>query len=423
MDLTWTDFGGLCFSVLYSPSFPKFLEDSLPTDNKINFNSNKIKNQKQSIMNKLLLSGISLCLATNIFAQTDVVNIKDKVASKDEPITSYYLPKTVLDIEVEVVHNVFKAGPYASDSKKFFGIYANMKDEESWEIKGIKVKQHSEPDGNHHYNVYAPNGSYASCVALTDNGILRGINLPLSFSQNKVEMGKCEGRKKCEKKHKCCEMNDGLGKCKNMQKNHKMKTKKSYSSDFINNYLYTESDSVPKVGGAQFAYNRINSLRMTYNDILNQNSDAITSDLSTFLNEIKRQEFELNALFFGKSNQEKIEKTISFYPDKEATNLDLFQFSTKGGFEESGDDITISIKRKPTTMNMPSRGEKSGFVYRVPVLADIEIMQGKNVLWTGVVEIAQLGNTEKLPAGFFEKNDYKAVFDINTGALLQLSKQ
>lgn len=60
-------------------------------------------------MNKLLLSCISLCIASSVAAQSAVVSAKDKESAKDEPVASYYLPKTVIEIEVETTHKVFKA--------------------------------------------------------------------------------------------------------------------------------------------------------------------------------------------------------------------------------------------------------------------------------------------------------------------------
>lgn len=358
------------------------------------------------MMNKLLLSCISLCIASSVAAQSAVVSAKDKESAKDEPVASYYLPKTVIEIEVETTHKVFKAGPYASDSKKYFGTYANMKDEESWEITEIKIKQRSEPDVNNHYKVYAQYGSSASMLSLTDNGILRGVNLPLNFFPLKEE-----------EKEK-----DFQSVYANTRKGKKKKGDDTFSSDFISNFLYIENDSAPKMEAPQFAFNKINTLRTAYNDILTQNSDAINGDISPYLKGIEKQEYELAALFFGKKYKETVTKTFIFYPDKEATNQDLFRFSTKGGFDESGDDVTVTIKRRAFSTRISATSGKSGFIYRVPALADMEIKQGKNILWSGIVEISQLGNTESLPAGFFDKNDMKAVFDPKTGALIQISK-
>ena len=38
------------------------------------------------------------------------------------------------------------------------------------------------------------------------------------------------------------------------------------------------------------------------------------------------------------------------------------------------------------------------------------------------MEVAQLGSLMKLPAGLFDKSDFKAEFDVETGALIKLSK-
>ena len=161
--------------------------------------------------------------------------------------------QNLIEIEVETTHKVFKAGPYASDSKKYFGTYANMKDEESWEITEIKIKQRSEPDVNNHYKVYAQYGSSASMLSLTDNGILRGVNLPLNFFPLKEE-----------EKEK-----DFQSEYANTRKGKKKKGDDTFSSDFISNSIHRKRFSSQDGGTSSLSTDK--TLRPPYNDILTQN--------------------------------------------------------------------------------------------------------------------------------------------------------
>ena len=108
--------------------------------------------------------------------------------------------------------------------------------------------------------------------------------------------------------------------------------------------------------------------------------------------------------------------------DQEGNNQEVCKFSSRNGFSESSESINISIKKKGSTNRVSNASAKTGYVYRVPAMADVEIKQGKTILWKGTLAIPQLGTTESLPAGFFDKNDIKALFDKETGALLQISK-
>ena len=351
-------------------------------------------------MKKLLISALAF-YATAATAQNAVVSVKDKETnSKDEVVASYYLPKTVFDIEIEAVNKHFKAGPYASDAKRLFGTAADMQDKDAWEVKNVRIKQRAEPDPAQHYKVYAAYGSTGSLISLTEMEILRGVNLPMGFNT---------ASNKCEKPtaNNCREKRHGKKMCEE-------------SREFKTNFKYKENDSVPDKGNAEFAYDLVNSLRMAKSDLLQQNGDDV-KDVNAFLESVEKEEKEMTALFYGKTCNEISNMTFSVSPDKEG-NLEVCKFSARNGFAETSENISISIKKKNSTSKVSNSTGKSGYVYRVPAIADVEIKQGKNTLWKGTLEIPQLGSTESLPAGFFDKNDLKALFDNETGALLQISK-
>ncbi len=359
-------------------------------------------------MRKIILSGVYLFLAAGLFAQTAVLNVKDNSESmKDDPVATYFLPRTVLEIEVEVTKIIRKAGPYAGDAIKYLGAPAGIqKDEEFWKISKIKVKQKSEPDAGNQFKVYANTNSNATLLSLTETGILKGINLPSPFSSK----AKKEGRNsnKSEKK-----------------KGKKEKSGKSASSSlFISDFVIKEGGTEKKADAA-IAFDQINTLREARLNILSQNNDVLQkgSAVKAYLSEIDKREKELTALFNGKERKEVVKKTFTVYPDKEITKQDLFRFSEKQGFSDSGNPVTITLKKKETGAKTVFPGKsKTGFVYRMPALVDVEISGDKTVLWSGAISIAQLGRLAYLPVGFFDKNDVKALFDTKSGAILQIVK-
>ena len=83
-------------------------------------------------MKKFLISTLVIC-AASAYSQNAVVSVKDRETnSKDEVVASYYLPKTVFEIEIEAVNKKFKAGPFASDAKRYFGTNAESQDKDAW---------------------------------------------------------------------------------------------------------------------------------------------------------------------------------------------------------------------------------------------------------------------------------------------------
>ena len=219
-------------------------------------------------MNKLLLSTLLIC-GTAATAQNMVVPAKEKEANaKEEVVASYYLPKTIFEIEVEATNKKFKAGPYSSDAKRFFGTYAESQDRNTWEITDIRIRKRTEPDPTQHYKVYAAYGSTGSLISLTENEILRGVNLSLGFDKNS-----------CPR-----EMNAPFppqGKCGKHHRKHKQETE---SEEFKTNFKYKENDSIPDKGNAQFAFDLINGLRMTKADLLQQNGDDV-KDVNEFIHQ------------------------------------------------------------------------------------------------------------------------------------------
>lgn len=328
-------------------------------------------------------------------AQNAVVSAKDKETNaKDEVVATYYLPKTVYEIEVEAVNNKFKAGPYAADARRLFGTQAELQDRDAWEVASIRIKRLTEPDNSQQYKVFATYGTAGSLVSMTQDGILRGVNLPLGF--------------------------DNGGIADNVVADVKIASAKEGNA-FKTNFKFKDNDSVPDKTDAQFAYELINGLRSVKADVLQQNGDEV-KDMDAYMNKVESEEGELYALFYGKTCREVVRKTFLFAPDKEMNNQEVCKFSARNGFNESGDNISISIKKRSATSKVTNMTGKTGFVYRVPAMADVEIRCEKNVVWKGAMEIPQLGRTECLPAGFFDKGDLKALFDTETGALKQIAK-
>ncbi len=344
------------------------------------------------IMKKSILSGIYLFLTSVIIAQTAVLNVKEPGSSmKEGPVATYFLPQTVLEIEVEAAKTIRKAGPYAASARKYLGTPAEIEqNEEIWTITKINVKQKSEPDAGNQYKVYATAKSNAAFLSLTETGILRGINLPFGVSS-------------------------GDKKNRNLNKTGKKKTeekgKKSKKEAFVSNFIVT--DSSKKTSNAAIAFEQINTLREVRLDILTQNTDVLHGKaVKSYLQEINKREAELIALFNGTERKETVKKTFIFYPDKEMTNQEIFRFSEKQGFVDSGNPVTITLKKTLPGDKQVLSGK--GFVYRIPALTEIEIAVNK-------ITFCQLGRLAYFPAGFFDK-DTKALFDTQTGALLQVGK-
>lgn len=355
--------------------------------------------------------GASLAVTAAVSAQSLVVSVKNKEQQKEDAVAYYALPKNYVEVSAVAKKTVRKAGPFAGEMKKFFGKDPKvMNDSESWSLEKISMTRKSEPDGSQQYKVYAPFTSNACLVSLASSGVISGVNS--SSARASIPEPKTP-------KRGCCS------------------AKAEKNLEFVSNYRYKDvdepepqvNDSVvvvkkkPELTDAEFVYEEINRLRKIKMEILLQYADVLQDrGVSMYIKEIESAEAELYALFDGKEVSYEESKTYIFHPNKEGS-ADIFKFSEKEGFDGSGETVTATVKRKYSGIKQDAFvHSKSGFVYRQPAVVSIEVKQGNETLCAESMEVAQLGTLMKLPAGLFDKSDFKAEFDVETGALIKLSK-
>lgn len=361
-------------------------------------------------MKRLIVLGASLVVTAAVSAQSLVVSVKNREQQKEDAVAYYALPKNYVEVSVIAKKTVRKVGPFAGATRRLFGKDPKVSgDSELWSIENVTMVRKSEPDANQQYKVYAPFTSNACLVSLSSSGVISGVN---SASAVALPDGKCM-------KRGCCS------------------AVAEVEPAFVSNYRYKEvdepeqeaNDSVvvvkkkPELTDAEFVYEEINRLRKMKMDILLQDAEVLQDrGVSAYMEEIEKTEAELYALFDGKEAFFMVRKTFVFYPDKEG-NIEVFRFSEREGFSDSGEPVLATVNRRYSGIKQDAaENSKSGFVYRQPAVVSVEIKQGKKSFCSESMEVAQLGSLMKLPAGLFDKSDFKAEFDVETGALIKLSK-
>lgn len=361
-------------------------------------------------MKRLIVLGASLAVTAAVSAQSLVVSVKNREQQKEDAVAYYALPKNYVEVSVIAKKTVRKVGPFTGATRRLFGKDPKVSgDSELWSIENVTMVRKSEPDANQQYKVYAPFTSNACLVSLSSSGVISGVN---SASVVALPDGKCM-------KRGCCS------------------AVAEVEPVFVSNYRYKEvdepeqeaNDSVvvvkkkPELTDAEFVYEEINRLRKMKMDILLQDAEVLQDrGVSAYMEEIEKTEAELYALFDGKEASFMVRKTFVFYPDKEG-NIEVFRFSEREGFSDSGEPVLATVNRRYSGIKQDAaENSRSGFVYRQPAVVSVEIKQGKKSFCSESMEVAQLGSLMKLPAGLFDKSDFKAEFDVETGALIKLSK-
>lgn len=307
------------------------------------------------------------------------------------PKLTYSLPRTVLQIEVEMERVTVKVGPYYRYAER----YLNVKDAASvdgvaWNVKGIRLHLKGEADPEKTFTVRS-----AKQISKNKRGVILGWNCaPAAPASVK-------------------------------------KTAKPFVSMDeidINPMAYSEdqltANSVSQM--AQFAAKEIYRIRdsrvsLATGDMLHMPADGKSMQL--MFEEMDKAEARLMALFVGQKKVEKIVKTFDYVPGKQDVKNELiFRLSSENGLVDKGDlsgqPVYISVKMERNAA--PSIKKDAGeLFYNEPGVARVMIDVDGVRMIDEEVNIAQTGTLQALPSSYVNA---KLLFDPSTGALLNVEK-
>ncbi len=351
--------------------------------------------KKQLIIAGLFLSG-------SLYAQQNVELVTP--ANKTPNSLIYSLPKTGLKIQVEIKKTIEKAGPFAKQANKQFGLDDSeviFNDNAKYEIAGVKASTQGFADPSKSYKVTAAANSKANLIQLNENGVILAVNASLA----------------------------------NIPSKEKTTTPKGDETPALS---FNKSDLPEEFFAADFdeqvtlATTQIYKIRETQMDLLSGFVDNIPADAPTFqlmLDELKRKENNIMELFKGKSITVTEYKTLELVPAKKTKGDPLFYFSPSNGFtadNKKGEPCYISLQsaeKTIATQALPAKANvKNGFYYCVPENINVEIYTKEKVFYQQNIPIAQFGTTVSLPVNFIEKNNASILFDPITGTV-QMSGQ
>jgi hypothetical protein len=347
-------------------------------------------------MMKKIIFAAAMCLPLCVFAQKNV----ELLAAAEETGSAmiYTLPKTALEVRVEVRRTVQKAGPYAAYAQQYFGFEKSEivgSNRSVYEIAGIEIRRKGVPDPTRTFQVTAASDSKAGLICLTDNGIIESVN-----------MAKAETE---PKEYQKVEMPAGNVPVYFDQ------------SDLVENYfLQTDANKKREVAASQ-----IYQLRETQYNLLSANTQNEVHDpaaLQLMLDELKRRENLLLELFKGKNVITTEYKTFEITPERAMKDRVLFYFSPLIGVTSAVEGITdsyfISLKLskkngQPTVKN----SRKNGFFHCIPVSAEVAIYNSERSLYKESVPMAQFGSLVSMPVNYLDKNNAAITIDTTTGAI------
>lgn len=331
---------------------------------------------------------------------------------------AYALPRTGIRVSVKAVKESFVPGPYSSYAAQLLGVNdAKERVSVKWFIDDIKLSTFSEPDPDHVYKAF---GEGAFSVSLTPDGCLAGINTNnLSTADKGVNANVFLQQP---------ELNDGFS-----------------FSNINDSPMYTSGDSTtnyrpvrvgPETKAAEAAA-RILECRLTRFHMAAGLLDELHPDGAAYrisLDELERIEKDYLSLFTGRVTHSTEVFSFDFIPTAQSEKGEVvFRFSEEKGVlppsdlsgkpvmikVETGKDL-ISKYSGQTKSENPLAGE-SGVFYRLPAVADVNIVHEINTILSARITLPQFGPVAPVPEELLF-GDYSIEIHPGTGAIKSVSK-
>lgn len=350
-------------------------------------------------MKRNILIVSALLLATTAAAQTEVtVGVMN---GKDYGVT-YVLPKTEIELVLQTTKHTYTPGEFSKYADRYLRLNnVSAETEEYWTLDKIETRVAGVPDKDNVYFVKLKDKTVAPLMELTQDGIVRSINMPFSGQQS----------------------NQGTKPAATVPE--KSIDPRSFLTEEI-----LMSNSSAKM--AELIAKEIYSIRESKNALLRGEADNMPKDgaqLKLMLDNLNQQERAMTEMFSGTVKEELKTVTIRLTP-KEMKNEVAFRFSKKLGVVANDDlagepyYISVTNLKTPDLSNVVENKKKvEGVAYNVPGRAQVVLTQNNKKLFDEELPITQFGTIEYLAPVLFNKSaTVKVLFDTATGGLIKVDR-
>jgi len=349
-----------------------------------------------------------ICFAVSFLnAQTKVIKMS-ATKSSDYGVT-YYLPKTILTVQVKYSKTTQKAGMYARFAEKYLGLNEKsivLEDLEYFTLDKISAGSKGIIDKNASYLVEFKSKTTSPFVYLTEDGLICTINADYSP--------------------------EPVNNIKTVPIIPVVEPTTILSQSIFTEEYLTAASITKK---AEVIAKQIYKLRERRNDLLTGEAENAPLDgegIKIVLESIETQEKFLLELFTGTTSVEWFDAEFEIEPDSDIDKEVLFRFSKYlgivGSDDLSGSPVYINVKNLDVTAESeiiePKKKAKEpqSIIYNDPGKAEVEIFYGITSMYKNVFQIVQFGNKKILAPSMFDdkKAPVKVFFYPETGAIKQI---
>lgn len=333
---------------------------------------------------------------------------KQVAAKFNDYSVSYVLPKTVVDIDIELEYTQLKAGPYANYSQKYLGIPAIVtSDSNSWTLKSISAKVASIPDKDIYYNVQLKSGA-TPYIFVNEEGVLLAVNAEPILENKETEI-------------------------EDTQLTTSALEDNSYSLALTEEMLLSGSN----IRMAELVAKQIYRLRESRTDIITGESEHRYDGeaLKIILKELEEKENQLMVMFLGTKQTMRKTFKVRWIPEGECDDVVVARISEKEGLVDSndlsGEPIYVSLNNAVrATCPLDSKGNpfalpENSVIYNIPGEAQLSMRYQGAQLYSEKVELTQFGIKFGLAPKLFvdKKLQTYMVLHPNTGAIKEIGQK
>jgi len=323
----------------------------------------------------------------------------------------YSLPKTTLKLYVEVSHDIFKAGPYATYAEKYLNLKdVLMDDNESWKITNAFIEAIHEADPGQNFMVSGDLKSIniEKLFEFTPEGFVFS-KFPITVEPDETVFHPLPGTDLKE---------SVLYKDLSVKRNFYEETDTLYKtlfkdSVFIKIPLLRKQLAAKNIEEkAEEAANFLIKTRKRRFKLVSGQYDFIPkgNTLEVSIKELNRLEEEYLSLFIGKNFTGKKYHVFYFTPENnsEKSKNVIFRFSGEEGLVDrtssKGEPVFLEIHRTGDVFqtnqfyNLQLKNKQKNYlVYRVAQKAVVRLIKGTSPITTGRMNIYQYGNLLTMP--------------------------
>lgn len=379
-------------------------------------------------MKRSLLVFVVLTILLSCKTSVKVTNINN-VEKYEAKSLMYYLPETVVKVNVELIRTVFTKGQYSEYASKYLNIVnAEKKDYVKYSISDINIDSYGEPDYTNGY-IISGKGLSDLKINLTDNLLLAGINNNIE----KLSEVKNPTSFLIEKDYEKYLMTDMLSKSALNETEDTTYRRVMVDSvvmkvPVINkqNELKTTEIKAEEVASLIIKI-RKKRLKLLYGDV---ETKLVGESVKSMLEKMAEIENNYLSLFIGHKIVDTLKYSFEFTPNnnQEITNNILFYFSETSGINSKNvkgfEPVTIKVLKCGKTNVIDSYKAKNtdkksgnGLVYRIPDCGVVQIYKSNDMIANKTILIAQYGSTSEIPSEVVVKKNVKIEINPNLGSL------